>query len=63
MTTTTAQLAYMSLADVAKRIASRELSPREVTLATIDRITAVEPKLHSYYTILAADALVAARIV
>ena len=60
MANTNAELAYLSLAEVAKRIAKRELSPREVTLSTIDRITAIEPKLHSYYTILAADALVAA---
>jgi len=60
MANTNAQLAYLPLAEVAKRVAKREISPREVTLATIDRITAIEPKLHSYYAILAADALIAA---
>src|SRR5262245_44775442 len=54
------QLAYMSLSDVATLIAKRELSPVEVTQATLDRISAIDSKLHSYYTVFADTALAAA---
>ncbi len=56
-----AQLVYLSLAEVSTLIAKRELSPVELTQAMLDRITAVDPRLHSYYTVFTADALSAAR--
>jgi aspartyl-tRNA(Asn)/glutamyl-tRNA(Gln) amidotransferase subunit A len=61
MTSTSAQLAYMPLSDVAALIAKRELSPVELTQATLDRISALDAKLHSYYTVFTTEALAAAR--
>ena len=55
------QLAYLSLADVATAIAKKELSPVEVTQATLNRISALDGKLHSYYTVFADSALAAAK--
>jgi aspartyl-tRNA(Asn)/glutamyl-tRNA(Gln) amidotransferase subunit A len=60
MTSMGSQLAYLSLADVAALIAKRELSPLELTQATLDRISALDPKLHSYYTVFTTEALAAA---
>jgi Asp-tRNA(Asn)/Glu-tRNA(Gln) amidotransferase A subunit family amidase len=55
------QLAYLSLTDVATAIAKKELSPVEVTQATLDRISALDGKLHAYYTVFADAALAAAK--
>jgi aspartyl-tRNA(Asn)/glutamyl-tRNA(Gln) amidotransferase subunit A len=55
------QLAYLSLADVATAIARKELSPVEVTQAMLDRISALDGKLRSYYTIFSEQALAAAK--
>lgn len=54
------QFAYMSLSDVATLIAKKELSPVEVTQAILDRISALDGKLHAYYTVFAETALAAA---
>jgi aspartyl-tRNA(Asn)/glutamyl-tRNA(Gln) amidotransferase subunit A len=61
MTNTSSQLAYLSLSEVAALVAKRELSPVELTQATLDRISALDPKLHSYYTVFSTAALAAAR--
>ncbi len=61
MTSTGSQLAYLSLSEAATLIAKRELSPVELTQAMLDRIAALDPKLHSYYTVFSAEALAAAR--
>ncbi len=61
MTNTGSQLAYLSLSEVAALVAQRELSPVELTQATLDRISALDPKLHSYYTVFSAEALAAAK--
>lgn len=61
MTNTGSQLAYLSLAEVAALVAQRELSPVELTQATLNRISALDPKLHSYYTVFSAEALAAAK--
>ena len=61
MTSTSSQLAYLSLSQAATLIAKRELSPVELTQAMLDRISALDPKLHSYYTVFSAEALAAAR--
>jgi aspartyl-tRNA(Asn)/glutamyl-tRNA(Gln) amidotransferase subunit A len=61
MAQTSTQLAYLSLADVSTLIAKRELSPVEVTQAMLDRIAALDSRLHSYYTVFSAEALSAAR--
>ncbi len=55
------QLAYLSLADAATAIAKKELSPVEVTQAMLNRIAALDGKLHSYYNIFADSALAAAK--
>src|SRR5215813_1104624 len=61
MASTSSQLAYLSLAEAATLIAKRELSPVELTQAMLDRISALDPKLHSYYTVFSKEALAAAR--
>lgn len=59
--TSSAQLAYLSLADVATLIARRELSPVELTQAILDRIAALDSRLHAYYTVFSKEALAAAQ--
>ena len=61
MTHISAQVAYMPLAEVADLIAKRELSSVELTQATLERIAALDAKLHAYYTVFATEALVAAQ--
>jgi len=61
MTSISSQLAYLSLSEVANLIAKRELSPVELTQAMLDRISALDPQLHSYYTVFSTEALAAAR--
>ena len=61
MSRTTEQLLYMPLSEVAPLIAKKELSPVEVTQATLNRITALDGKLHAYYTVFADQALAAAK--
>src|SRR5215510_13229677 len=61
MTSRSSQLAYMPLAEVAARVKTRELSPVELTQATLDRIAELDPKIHAYYTVFAEEVLAAAR--
>ena len=61
MTLPSTQLAYLSIADAAALIAKRELSSVELTQTTLDRIAALDGKLHSYYTVFTAEALAAAK--
>src|SRR5215510_4309262 len=61
MASTSSQLAYLSLAEAATLIAKREVSPVELTQAMLDRVAALDPKLHSYYTVFSAEALAVAR--
>src|SRR5215510_15965931 len=61
MAGSSAQVAYMSLAAVAGLIAKRELSPVELTQATLERIAALDATLHAYYTVFATEALAAAQ--
>ena len=53
---------YMSLRDVARLIEARELSPVTLTETMLDRIAAVDGRLKSYATVMADDALAAARV-
>ena len=46
------ELAYASIADLSRRIASRELSPVELTRAALARAEALEPKLNAWITLL-----------
>ena len=50
-------LHYLTLTEVAERIANGELSSVAVTRAQLARITALEPRLHAYYTVMAEQAL------
>ena len=52
---------YMSLRDVARLIEARELSPVALTEAMLGRIAAVDGRLRSYATVMADEALAAAR--
>lgn len=61
MASTSSQLAYLSLAEAAALIAKRELSPVELTRAILDRISALDTKLHAYYTVFAEEVLAAAK--
>ena len=54
-------LHYMSLRTAARRIASRNLSPIDLTQHMLDRISAVDPVLKSYATVTASEALADAR--
>jgi hypothetical protein len=45
-------LHYMSLHDVARRIAARELSPVDLTQHMLDRIAKLDPTLKSYATVM-----------
>lgn len=46
------ELHYLSLTEVAGKIAARELSPVDVTRAQLARIEALDPELHAYVTLL-----------
>jgi aspartyl-tRNA(Asn)/glutamyl-tRNA(Gln) amidotransferase subunit A len=52
--------ALMSLTAVAKAIADKKLSSREVTLSCLNRITQWQPKLNAFMAIETDDALAAA---
>ena len=56
-----ASLFYLSIADAARLIERRELSPVELTGAYLDRIAALDDRLHAYMTLLADPAIRAAR--
>jgi amidase len=53
-------LHYLSLSEVARLIESREISPVELTQTMLDRIDTLDPRLHSYATVMADEALAAA---
>jgi aspartyl-tRNA(Asn)/glutamyl-tRNA(Gln) amidotransferase subunit A len=61
MTSTSTSLAYLPLSEVASLIAKQDLSPVELTQGTLDRISALDSRLHSYYTLFTAEALAAAK--
>src|SRR5260221_5253318 len=54
-------LHFLTLAEAARRIAARELSPVALTEAFLARIAAVDDVLHGYITVTATAALAAAR--
>jgi aspartyl-tRNA(Asn)/glutamyl-tRNA(Gln) amidotransferase subunit A len=54
-------LCYLTIGQASGLIRRRELSPVELTRAFLDRIDAVDGKLHSYITVLADEALEEAR--
>jgi aspartyl-tRNA(Asn)/glutamyl-tRNA(Gln) amidotransferase subunit A len=54
-------LAVTTIAELAPLVERREVSPIEVTQAALDRITALEPQLNAYITLMPDEALAAAR--
>jgi aspartyl-tRNA(Asn)/glutamyl-tRNA(Gln) amidotransferase subunit A len=54
-------LAFMSIAEAAPRLASRDLSPVELTQACLDRISQLDGDVNAFITVLADSALVEAR--
>ena len=57
----TEALHFLSLQEIAGRIAAREISPVELTQRMLDRIAKVDATLKSYATVMAEHALAAAR--
>jgi len=56
-----AELCLLSISELAERIERREVSPVEVTEATLSRIYATQQKTNAYVTILEKEAIEAAR--
>ena len=56
-----AEVHYLSLREVARRVESKELSPVEVTRAMLERIELLDPRLKSYATVMAEQAMASAR--
>ena len=54
-------LHFLTIAEAAERIASRSMSPTELTRAYLDRITALEPQLNAFITLTAERAMDSAR--
>ena len=54
-------LHYQTITEVAGRLASREISPVELTQAILDRIAALDGDLKSYVTVMAEPAMESAR--
>ena len=59
--TTTTDLCYLTLHEVAGRIRAKDVSPVEVTESVLERIDRLNPTLNAYITVMADEALVAAR--
>ena len=53
---------FQSLTEAARLIESKQISPVELTQIMLERITAIDSKLHSYLTVMADSALAAARV-
>lgn len=56
------QLPYAQLVDVAALIRTRQLSPVELTQLMLERIEAVDPRLHAYVTVTAERAMEQAKV-
>ena len=55
------ELHYLSIAEAAKLLRRKALSPVELVQAILDRVEEVDGRLKTYVTLLAKDALTAAR--
>ena len=53
---------YASLAETARRIETRAISPVELTQSMLERIATVDDRLKSYATVMPESALAAARV-
>lgn len=54
-------ICWLTLSEIARRLQSREISPVDVTRAILDRIGAVDSRLHAFITVDEEGALAAAR--
>jgi aspartyl-tRNA(Asn)/glutamyl-tRNA(Gln) amidotransferase subunit A len=61
MTTTSRDLAYLPLAEVANLIRQKQLSPVELTQTILDRISELNPKVHAFYTVFSEQVLADAK--
>ena len=61
MAITEKPLYYLSIHEAQQLIASRKLSPVELTRAVLDRIDAIDGKLHAYINVMADSAMSEAR--
>ena len=59
--TTTTDLCYLPLHELAGRLRSKDVSPVEATEAVLERIERLNPKLNAYITVMADQALAGAR--
>jgi aspartyl-tRNA(Asn)/glutamyl-tRNA(Gln) amidotransferase subunit A len=59
---TAKELCFLSLAQLAEQVKKRAISPVEVTQAYLERIEAIDPKLNSYITVTAEQALQEAKV-
>src|SRR5438445_9412761 len=57
----TNELCWLSMADLGRMIATKEVSPVEVVRAHLDRIAALDARLHAFITVCADAALESAR--
>jgi aspartyl-tRNA(Asn)/glutamyl-tRNA(Gln) amidotransferase subunit A len=57
----TADIPLLTAAALGELIRNKEISPVEATAAYLDRIEAIDGRLHSYITVCRDDALQAAR--
>ncbi|WP_027132412.1 amidase [Geminicoccus roseus] len=55
------QLPYANLVDIAGLIRTKQISPVEVTAAMLERIEALQPRLHAYVTVTADQAMAQAK--
>ena len=56
------ELHFLSIADAARQIERRQLSPVELTRAFVDRIAAIDPQINAYLLVTADRALDQARV-
>ena len=54
------QLHYLSISELSKLIQTKVISPVEVTKLLIARITAIDPELKSYATVMVDEAMIEA---
>jgi Asp-tRNA(Asn)/Glu-tRNA(Gln) amidotransferase A subunit family amidase len=59
---TDTDLCYLAATELRQKFADRELSPVEVTEATLDRIESLNPSLNAYVTVTAERAMESARV-
>ena len=57
----TSEFHYFELTEIARRIHARKIPPVEGTKTQLDRVEAVDPKLHSYALVIPDSALRRAR--